>query len=148
MKQNSSKGEYFPVKAEALYHKRRKKCRREKLLTNIGLYAIGWGKFLNHQWSPEQIAGRLKLENYPYQISYRKIYWAIYSGMFDISRKRELDGVHMARRKLRHKGKPRRGKDYVEKRGQQTIPHTILDRPEAKPQEQQGVGGNRNSGVT
>lgn len=131
LKRNTSKGEYLPVKAEARYHKRRKKCRREKLLTNIRLYALVWDKFLNHQWSPEQIAGRLKLENYPYQISYRTIYRAIYSGMFDVSRKREPDGVHTAKRKLRHKGKPRRGKDYVEKRGQLTIPHTILERPEA-----------------
>ena len=131
LKRNTSKGEYLPVKAEARYHKRRKKCRREKLLTNIRLYALVWDKFLNHQWSPEQIAGRLKLENYPYQISYRTIYRAIYSGMFDVSRKREPDGVHTAKRKLRHKGKPRRGKDYVEKRGQLTILHTILERPEA-----------------
>lgn len=131
LKRNTSKGEYLPVKAEARYRKRRKKCRREKLLTNIGLYALVWDKFLNHQWSPEQIAGRLKLENYPYQISYRTIYRAIHSGMFDVSRKREPDGVHTAKRKLRHKGKPRRGKDYVEKRGQLTILHTILERPEA-----------------
>ena len=109
----------FTAKGTALQHNSR------------WLNALVWDKFLNHQWSPEQIAGRLKLENYPYQISYRTIYRAIYSGMFDVSRKREPDGVHTARRKLRHKGKPRRGKDYVEKRGQLTIPHTILERPEA-----------------
>lgn len=131
LKRNSTKDAYLPVKAEARYRKRRRKCRRKKLLTNIRLYALVWDKFLNHQWSPEQIAGRLKLENYPYQISYRTIYRAIYSGMFDVSREREPDGVHKAKRKLRHKGKPRRGNGYVEKRGQLTIPHTILERPEA-----------------
>lgn len=131
LRRNSSKGEYLPVKAEALYRKRRRKCRRKKLLSNIRLYSLVWDKFLNHQWSPEQIAGRLKLENYPYQISYRTIYRAIYSGMFDVSRKLDPNGVHNAKRKLRHKGKPRRGNSYVEKRGQLTIPHSILERPEA-----------------
>lgn len=45
LKRNTSKGEYLPVKAEARYHKRRKKCRREKLLTNIRLYALVWDNF-------------------------------------------------------------------------------------------------------
>ena len=40
-------------------------------------------KFLNHQWSPEQIDGRLKLEKSDIQISYSTIYRGIYARRFD-----------------------------------------------------------------
>ena len=43
-------------------------------------------------WSPEQIANRLKLEDYPIQISYKTIYRAIYAGMFDTPEQKRSQG--------------------------------------------------------
>lgn len=131
LRRNSCKDGYLPVNAEAQYYKRRKKCRRQKLLADPELHALVQDKFLNHHWSPEQIAGRLKLENSAYRISYNTIYRAIYSGMFDTPEQRRSTNNRGAKRKLRHKGKPRRGKNYKEKRGQLEIPHDITQRPEA-----------------
>lgn len=128
---NSSKDGYLPVHAEARYYKRRKKCRRKLLLADAGLYALVYDKFLNHHWSPEQIAGRLEVENSAYRISYNTIYRAIYRGMFDTPEQRSSTNNRRAKRKLRHKGKPRRGKNYKEKRGQLEIPHDITQRPES-----------------
>lgn len=128
---NTQKDGYLPVNAEAQYHKRRKKCRRKLLLADAELYALVQDKFLNHHWSPEQIAGRLKLENSAYCISYNTIYRAIYRGMFDTPAQRNSKGNRGAKRKLRHKGKPRRGQGYKENRGRLEISHSITDRPEA-----------------
>ncbi|KXB41657.1 helix-turn-helix domain-containing protein [Amygdalobacter nucleatus] len=52
-------GNYQPSLAQAAYEKRRKR------------------------WSPEEIQGRLKLENDKLQISYPSIYRAIYKGVFN-----------------------------------------------------------------
>lgn len=131
LRRNTDKGEYYPSSAEAQYNKRRKKCRRKKLLENAGLFALVQDKFLGHHWSPEQIEGRLKLEGSAYRISYRTIYRAIYSGMFDTPEQRRSKGNRGAKRKLRHKGKPRHGKEYQEKRGKMEIPNCITQRPEA-----------------
>ena len=131
LRRNSDKAGYLPVRAEALYRKRRKKCRRKKLLEDAGLYALVQDKFLNHHWSPEQIAGRLRLENSTYHISYNTIYRGIYRGMFDTPAQRRSGGNRGARRKLRHKGKPRHGKGYKENRGGLKIPNSITQRPEA-----------------
>lgn len=79
LKRNSS--EYLPSKAQANYHKRRKKSCRHKLLAKPELFALVKKLFLELRWSPEQIAARLKLENYPIQISSKTIYRAIYAGI-------------------------------------------------------------------
>ena len=54
LKRNSS--EYLPSKAQANYHKRRKKCCRRKLLAKPELFALVKKLFLECHWSPEQIA--------------------------------------------------------------------------------------------
>lgn len=131
LRRNCCKGEYVPADAQEQYHKRRKKCKRKKLLEDGGLYGLVRDKFLNHHWSPEQIAGRIRLEKSDYCVSYTTIYRGIYSGMFDTPEQRNSCGNHGAKRKLRHKGKPRRGKGYTEKRGQMEISHNITERPEA-----------------
>jgi len=76
-------GDYLPSKAQARYRRRRKKCCPHKLLENPELFALVKKMFLDRHWSPEQISNRLKLENYPIQISYKTIYRAIYAAMFD-----------------------------------------------------------------
>ena len=85
------------------------KCRRHKILENPETFEYVKDKFLNHQWSPEEIQGRLKLEHASMQISYVTIYRAIYSGVFN-----EPDLSHGNRgavRKLRHRGKAATQKD-------------------------------------
>ena len=80
--------EYLPSKAQARYLRRRKKCCPHKILANPDLFALVKKLFLEEHYSPEQIVGRLKLENYPTSISCKTIYRAIYAGMFDTPPKR------------------------------------------------------------
>ena len=82
-----------------------------------------------HHWSPEQISARLKLENYSITISYKTIYRAIYAGMFDTAEQRKSTGNRGAIRKLRHKGKSRHSKNYVELRGKIPISNPLSTRP-------------------
>ena len=124
-----NKSEYLPSKAHARYKRRRKKCRPHKLLENSELFALVRKLFLDRHWSPEQIANRLKLENYPIQISYKTIYRAIYAGLFDTPEQKRSTGNRGAIRKLRHRGKPRRPKGYVSNRGKIPISNEIATRP-------------------
>jgi IS30 family transposase len=120
--------EYSPSKAQNAYCKRRKKSCQMKKLADPKFFAIVKNLFLNLHWSPEQIANRLKLES-EYCISYRTIYRAIYSGMFDTAEQKRSQGNRGARRKLRHKGKPRRPKGYESNRGKIPITHELSERP-------------------
>lgn len=131
LKRNCGRGKYLPSKAEARYEKQRKKCRRKKLLDNAELRELVRDKFLNHHWSPEQIAERLKQEKSSYRISLRTIYRGIYSGVFDTAAQRRSGGNRGARRSLRHKGKPRHSKGRQDRRGKMDIQYDIRQRPEA-----------------
>ena len=122
-------GEYLPSKAQARYKRRRKKCRPHKLLENPELFALVKTLFLDRHWSPEQIANRLKLEDYPIQISYKTIYRAIYASMFDTPEQKRSTGNRGARKYLRHKGRPRRPKGYVSNRGKIPISNELKERP-------------------
>lgn len=118
---------YSAFKAEQKYRRRRRNCKRHKLLENNELKNLVSKLFLEQQWSPEEISNRLKYENNSYHISYSTIYRGIYAGMLDepnLSR-----GNRGAIRKLRHRGKPRRRKGEIEKRGKISISKTIHQRP-------------------
>ena len=52
-------------------------------LDNPDLLALVKDKFIKHQWSPEGIAGRLRLEKHDASISCATIYRGIYAGLFD-----------------------------------------------------------------
>lgn len=130
LRRNSVNGKYLPSRAEAQYQKRRKKCRKKKLLEDEKLWVLVRDRFLNQHWSPEEIAGRIDLEDSPYHISYRTIYRGIYSGLFDTPEQRKSGGNRGARRKLRHKGKPRRGKGRQDRRGKLNAEYDIRQRPE------------------
>ena len=80
IKRNSSGSEYRPSVAQANYVQRRKKCRMPKRLDNPELYRYVKVRFLEDQWSLEQISGRIKLEESQYKISYSTIFRAIYAG--------------------------------------------------------------------
>lgn len=128
IKRNSVNGDYSACEAEAAYKERRKSCRRHKLLENDALKKTVQRLITEEHWSPEEISGRLKLENSKYQISYGTIYRGIYSGMLETHKlsHRERGIV----RKLRHKGKRRRKRGETENRGKITISHPITDRPD------------------
>jgi hypothetical protein len=129
LKRNSLQGSYLPCDAQALYATRRKECRPQKKLDDTVLFQKVKSLFLEHQWSPEQIAARLKYEESVYSISFTTIYRAIYSGLFDepnLSR-----GNRGCIRKLRHRGKSRHTKSYEERRGKIPITNPISERPDA-----------------
>lgn len=83
LRRNSDLNGYSPSKVTNRYLNRRKNCHPVLKLSDPGLFAYVKEKFLNEQWSPEQIQGRLKLENAQCSISYSMIYRAIYAHMFD-----------------------------------------------------------------
>ena len=53
---------YLPAKVQEKYQLRRYSCKPHKKLENKTIYDYVSDKFLNHQWSPEQISGRLRVE--------------------------------------------------------------------------------------
>ncbi len=126
LKRNTIHGEYLPALAQKAYQKRRLRCRRKKVLADCALYLRVARLFLDLQWSPQQIASRLRLERTG-RISYATIYRAIHAGIFDSLV--QPDGHRSANRKLRHRGKSRHTKNYEEKRGRMAISHSIEERP-------------------
>jgi len=63
LRRNGSDTLYIPAMAHKQYRTRRKKCRPHKKLDNPDLLALVKDKFIKHQWSPEEIAERLRLKN-------------------------------------------------------------------------------------
>ena len=130
VKRNSlSNQRYSAVEAQRKYRKRRKKCRRHKLLSNPRLKEIVIRLFLELQWSPEQISNRLLHEKSRFTLSYSTIYRAIHAGLFDTPEQRRSGGNRGVVRKLRHRGKPRRRKGLAETRGKIVISNRIQERP-------------------
>ena len=127
LKRNHSSGVYSPSQAQNLYFRRRKNSSRKKKLSDERIYELVKSKFLNQQWSPQQISERIRLERPELFISYSTIYRGIYAGIFDpeiMSHKSKG-----AERNLRHKGKPRRRRSQEERRGKILISNNIVDRP-------------------
>ena len=94
---------YDAIRAQADYEQKRKACRRKRKLDDTELYALVKEKFLEQQWSPEQIQYRLRHENSQHSISSATIYRAIYTGLFN-----DPDWVRSGgKRNLRHRGKKR-----------------------------------------
>ena len=129
IKRNSdANGIYSPSDAQRKYLKRRENCRAKKMLVDELIHHKVQELFLQHQWSPEQISNRLKLENNPIAISYSTIYRGIYAGLLEESPL--LKGQRGVTRKLRHRGKTRHTKGHVETRGKIRISYPIEERPE------------------
>lgn len=127
LKRNSRNGEYYPCIAQEQYRQRREKCRPHKKLEDKELYNYVKRRFLEDQWSPEEIQGRLLHEGAKKTISCVTIYRAIYEGAFNPPGLSH--GSRGAVRKLRHRGKSRHTKSYVERRGKIQISHDIEERP-------------------
>ena len=125
---------YDAIRAQADYEQKRKACRRRRKLDDPELYALVKEKFLDQQWSPEQIQYRLRHENSQHSISSATIYRAIYMGLFN-----DPDWVRSGKRNLRHRGKKRLYKGAKITRGGFAISHEISERPaEAQARERLG----------
>ena len=82
-------------------------------------------KLLECQWSPEEIAGRLRAEYGKCVISTTTIYRAIYSGWLNAPKASTASII----KKLRYRGKRRKKRSIEEKRGKIQISHDITERP-------------------
>lgn len=87
IKRNGGRGAYSAVKAQQNYQQRRLKSRRLRVLENLKLRDFVLHCILQRQWSPEQIAGRLSLENSNWHISYNTIYRGIERNNLGVKRK-------------------------------------------------------------
>lgn len=99
-------GEYAAHHADKLYRKRRKNCGRKPKLKEGPARDYVLEK-MSLRWSPEQIAGRSKLDNEPFGISFPTIYRTIDSGVLPPQLKKIM------RFKWQHKkckGEDKRGK--------------------------------------
>ena len=130
LRRNTLDGEYVPCKAQARYQERREVCRPNKKLADRVLFAFVSDKFLNQQWSPEQIAGRLRQERGESIISCVTIYRAVRDGMLDEAARKITPYVTKAKYKLRHRGKKRHTKGTEERRGKISISNELETRPE------------------
>lgn len=103
LERNQSQRIYLPVKAHEKAENRRKQERVCKLQENSALYDYVLGH-LKEGWSPEQIAGRMKQENFIDRVCLKTIYRYIY-------RKQNKELYHcLAYRK------PRRSKRFARKK--------------------------------
>ena len=83
-KRHTKENIYSPNKAQESYHIAKSHCRRKWILEiDHNLSNIVKHLFLNYQWSPEEMEGRLRLEYGKTFIGYQTIYRAIYRGHFD-----------------------------------------------------------------
>ena len=124
LKRNSCERFYRASTAQRRYSERRKACRRRRALDDERVFDLVRDKFLEEQWSPEQIEGRLALELGESPVSDTTIYRGIHAGRFD-----GCIGGRRAKRRLRHRGKRRRGPS--ERRGKIKVSHEISERPPA-----------------
>ena len=104
LKRNSCERFYRASTAQRRYEGRRLACRRRRALDDERVFNLVRDKFLEEQWSPEQIEGRLALELGRSPVSDTTIYRGIHAGRFD-----GCIGGRKAKRRLRHRGKRRRG---------------------------------------
>lgn len=124
---SKNKETYSAVKAERKYRQRREKSCRSRILKGEQAKRLIRYLIEEQQWSPEQIANRLRLEENEIQVSYSTIYRSIYLG--DLETEKLSHGNRGIIRKLRHKGKTRHKKGYQETRGKIRISHPIEERP-------------------
>lgn len=79
IQRNSHDEKYSPHKAQEAYNSRKKRCGARRILEN-NIILIYIQEKLEKGWTPEQIAGRSKVEDL-FNISFKTIYSAINSGL-------------------------------------------------------------------
>ena len=128
LKRNSSSASYSACEATAKYCARRTACHRKYIFGEREAARKVSRLLYFCQWSPEEIANRLKLEDNPLSVSYATIYRAIYRGQLIAA---YLPTVPSAVKTLRHNGKRRRKKPENDRRGYHPFMYELKDRPEA-----------------
>lgn len=125
---NGGWNDYSIVDAQMRYQNARLKCRRHRILEQSEVRECVIMCIVERHWSPEQIAGRLRYENSPIQISYPTIYRGIYRDNLGVPFKSR--GARGLPRQLRHRGKTRKVKGTVnERRGRFNDVPSIHERP-------------------
>ena len=125
LRRNSVGSQYMPVVAQHQYHARRAYCKPHNRLEHTSLLEHVKHRLLECQWSPEEIAGRLRAEYGQCVISTTTSYRAIYSGWLNAPKASTASVI----KKLRHRGKRRRKRSAEEKCGKIQISHDIIERP-------------------
>ena len=103
LRRNKDRGsDYESYRAYDLYRKRKKKKKKRKIDKNRALKRYV-KEGLEKSWSPEQIVGRMKLEEKPFSISFE----SIYAYVFNQRNKSWLERFHKSRKKKRFHRKRR-----------------------------------------
>jgi len=93
LKRNRYARSYRPSKAQEKYEKRRKHCRRHKILEQADIKEKVVTLLTGQQWSPEQISKRIELEHGNQVISYSTIYRALKTGYMEpLGRRKKQKG--------------------------------------------------------
>ena len=119
---------YRPSTAERRYQQRRERCRRTALLQDPALRALVERLIVESGWSPEQISGRLELEQSPYRISHTTIYRWLHAG--EARGRKTTPYFRNIVLHLRHRGKNRRRKGNGDQRGRRVIHYRLSERAE------------------
>lgn len=128
LKRNGMKQGYRPSEAQKKYERRRKHCRRKKLLKEGELKDLVVRLLTEQQWSPEEISQRIKLERGEKLVSYATIYRALRKGIMEAKgTEKNSHGRYPMEKHLRRKGwrgsrKGRKDRHFVHQ--------TIEERPE------------------
>ena len=106
LSRNSTRKQYRPSEAQEKYQQRRIRCRRPYLLDNESLRKSVAALITEQQWSPEEIANRMRKENGDSPLSYSTIYRAIHTGRMEPKgkRKKSRHGRYPTHKHLRRKG--------------------------------------------
>ncbi|MEE6148175.1 IS30 family transposase [Olsenella sp. YH-ols2223] len=116
---------YRASTAQARADERRLACRRPRALRRPAERSLVASLILGRHWSPEQVAGRLRVERPADAVSASTIYRAVNDGDLDC----ELPGRQRVRRRLRHRGKRRHPKGTGDSRGKIRATHELCERP-------------------
>ena len=128
LKRNGTSQKYRPSEAQKKYERRRKRCRRKKLLQEGELKDLVVRLLTQQQWSPEQIAQRIELERGKKLVSYATIYRALHKGLMEAKGTRKnRHGRYPMEKHLRRKGWRGKGKGQ---KSRHFVHQTIEERPE------------------
>ena len=128
LKRNGTSQKYRPSEAQKKYERRRKRCRRKKLLQEGELKDLVVRLLTQQQWSPEQIAQRIELERGKKMVSYATIYRALHKGLMEAKGTRKnRHGRYPMEKHLRRKGWRGKGKGQ---KSRHFVHQTIEERPE------------------
>ena len=128
LKRNGTSQKYRPSEAQKKYERRRKRCRRKRLLQEGELKDLVVRLLTQQQWSPEQIAQRIELERGKKLVSYATIYRALHKGLMEAKGTRKnRHGRYPMEKHLRRKGWRGKGKGQ---KSRHFVHQTIEERPE------------------